>query len=89
MRNLLQGDFETNRQTGDIELLLLRYSQECTGPRNEAWSARFDEVKNAGPNLRRGYNSYNETLARWLSDQRRNLGSLDLLKRKLISTITY
>ena len=87
MRNLLQGNCETH--TNDIEPLLLRYAQECTGSRNEMWLAKFYEVKNLATTLRRGYNSYNDGLARWLSDQRKKLGGLYPLKQQLISTIPY
>ena len=49
MRNLLQGNCETH--TNDIEPLLLRYAQECTGSRNEMWLAKFYEVKNLATTL--------------------------------------
>ena len=49
MRNLLQGNCETH--TNDIEPLLLRYVQECTGSRNEMLLAKFYEVKNLATNL--------------------------------------
>ena len=45
MRNLLQGNCKTH--TNDIEPLLLRYAQECTGSRNEMCLAKFYEVKNS------------------------------------------